>query len=83
MADATVQIDRPVTEPENRPLTDPKNRRLTDPKDRRQVSRGGRRAGERRRRWQHLGWLIAGYAVYVGVRTVSDRARGLLRRARQ
>ena len=59
------------------------DRRLTDPKDRRQATRGGRRAGERGRRWRHLGWLIAGYAMYVGVRTVSDRARGLLRRGRQ
>jgi hypothetical protein len=59
------------------------NRRLADPKDRRHATRGGRRAGERGRRWRHLGLLIAGYAMYVGVRTVTDRARGLLRRARQ
>jgi len=57
--------------------------RRNDSKDRRQKTRGGRRTGERGRRWRHLGWLIAGYAMYVGVRSVSDRARGLLRRARQ
>jgi hypothetical protein len=67
MAETTVHIER----------------RLTEPKDRRQATRGGRRAGERRRHWRHLGLLFAGYALYVGVRTVSDRARGLLRRARQ
>jgi hypothetical protein len=56
------------------------DRRLIDSADRRKSRRGGRRPGERRRRWQRLGWLFAGYAVYVGVRTLSERTRALLGR---
>ena len=56
------------------------DRRTKKARDRRLKSRGGRRAGERIRRWRRLGWLIAGYTVYVGVRALTDRARGALRR---
>jgi hypothetical protein len=56
------------------------NRRVGEQKDRRMKTRGGRRAGERVRRWRRLGWLIAGYTIYVGVRAVTDRARVALRR---
>ena len=55
-------------------------RRLTESQDRRKFTRGGRRPGERRRRWRRLGWLVAGYVVYAGVRTLSVRARSLLGR---
>jgi hypothetical protein len=55
------------------------NRRSTELRDRRQSRRGGRRAGERRRRWQHLAWLLGGYAIYVAVRGVAGRGRMLLR----
>jgi hypothetical protein len=56
------------------------DRRTREQLDRRRKSRGGRRAGERVRRWRRLGWLIAGYTVYVGIRALTDRARGALRR---
>jgi hypothetical protein len=56
------------------------DRRDSDREDRRKSRRGGRRPGERRRHWRRLGLLFAGYAVYVGVRTLSDRARTLLGR---
>jgi hypothetical protein len=56
------------------------DRRGTDSEDRRKSRRGGRRPGERRRRWRRLGWLFVGYAVYVSVRTFSERARALVGR---
>jgi hypothetical protein len=56
------------------------NRRDTETQDRRKSRRGGRRPGERRRHWRRLGMLFAGYAMYVGVRTLSERARTLLGR---
>jgi hypothetical protein len=53
------------------------DRRSSGRADRRQHPRGGRRARERRAKWQHLTWLVAGYAVYLAVRTIP----GLFRRA--
>lgn len=53
------------------------DRRRADLEDRRESRRGGRRPGERSRRWRRLGWLFAGYAGYVAVRALSERARVL------
>jgi hypothetical protein len=56
------------------------DRRDREREDRRKSRSGGRRPGERRRRWRRLGLLFAGYVVYAGVRTLSERARVLLGR---
>jgi hypothetical protein len=56
------------------------DRRSSGQTDRRQRPRGGRRARERRAKWQHLTWLVAAYAIYLAIRTVPAVFRRVWRR---